>query len=149
MIHDLQHGQIPAVAALHVRVARHGKLLERPDIFVELLQRHAREGRGYGPAVVDLQPGEGLARFVLFLYPVCRLALEIRRLVPVFRVLQHAVFEQRIVKVIRVGLAEKRPVQIEYGDAVPLGDIVRAVFVRHGLDVRRQSFRGGGAVRPQ
>ena len=67
---------------------------------------------------------------------ICDRNFTFRSLVLIIRVLQHAVHEERIVEVIRVGLAEQGAVQVKHGDAV-----------EHGVDLALHGF-GGEQVDP-
>ena len=99
--------------------------------------------------MVNLQTGEGLARLVLLLDLVGNLFLEVGGLILVARVLQHTVLEQRVVKIVGIGLAEEGAVQIEHGHAIHHGDIAVAVLVGDGGHEGLQLLLGAGVRRPR
>ena len=99
--------------------------------------------------MVNLQTGEGGSGLVLGLDLICYLTLEFGRLVLVVRILENAVFEKCVVKVVGVSFTEERSVEVEDGNAVDLRNEIGARFVGDRFDIRFQRLRRLGGISPQ
>ena len=99
--------------------------------------------------VVQLQSLEGFTGLVLLHDFFRSLALKIARPVFIVRVLQHTVDKQTVIEIIGVCLAEQSAVQIKYGNAAVLGNIVRAVLPRDGVHIGDQLLLQGRVLRPE
>ena len=149
IVHDLQHGLVPAAPSGHAVIAGHGEFLELLDIAVELCRGHTGEGRGDAFSVVDFQAGEGFAGFILGDDLLGCFLFEIRSLVDIIGIFQDTVDQQRIVEIIGICFTEQGTIQIKNSDPVLYGNEIRAAFIRDRFHIGNQCLFRGRVLCPQ